>query len=38
MYMYLKIADATLRGNVRPSGIADRHRSGSAEFPPDIVK
>ena len=38
MYMYLKIADATLRGNVRVSGIADRHRSGSGEFPPDIVK
>ena len=38
MYMYLKIADATLRGNVRPSGIVDRHRSGSTEFPPDIIK
>ncbi len=38
MYMYLKIADATLRGNVRPSGIPDRNRSGSAEFPPEIIK
>jgi hypothetical protein len=37
MYMYLKIADATLRGNVRSSGISEGHR-GSVEFPPEIIK
>jgi hypothetical protein len=37
MYMYLKIADATLRGNVRVSGISGRH-GGSVEFPPEIIK
>jgi hypothetical protein len=42
--MHLKIADATLRGNVRASGIvepAGRPRPGFATphvFPPDIVK
>jgi hypothetical protein len=38
MYMYLKIADATLRGNIRPSGVVDRHGRGGAEFPPEIIK
>jgi hypothetical protein len=44
LYMYLNIGDATLRGNVRPSGIADppgdpRFRfPNSRVFPPDIVK
>jgi hypothetical protein len=37
MYMYLNIGDATLRGNVRPSGIAQGPR-GSVEFPPEIIK
>ncbi|HEX3747101.1 MAG TPA: hypothetical protein VHW09_24360 [Bryobacteraceae bacterium] len=37
MYMYLKIGDATLRGNIRPSGITERHGRG-VDFPPDIIK
>ena len=37
MYMYLNIGDATLRGNVRPSGSGDR-RGGGAEFPPEVIK
>jgi hypothetical protein len=37
MYMFLKIADATLQGNVRSSGISEGHR-GSVEFPPEIIK
>jgi hypothetical protein len=37
MYMYLNIGDATMRGNVRASGVAEGHR-GSVEFPPEIIK
>ena len=37
MYMYLNIGDATLRGNIRTSGVADGHR-GSVEFPPEVIK
>jgi len=36
MYMFLKIADATVRGNVRARGIPDRHGSGA--MPPEIIK
>lgn len=40
LYMDLKIGDATLRGNVRSSGIPERGiRSFSGrDFPPDIIK
>ena len=38
MYMYLKIADATLRGNVRTSGILNRRGRGGGDFPPEIIK
>ena len=43
IYMYLRIADATLRGNVRPSGIPavpDRPALfvPRRAFPPDIIK
>lgn len=37
MYMYLDTGDATMQGNVRASGVAERHR-GSVEFPPEIIK
>jgi hypothetical protein len=37
MYMYLKIADATLRGSVRASGVSEGH-GGSVEFPPEIIE
>ena len=36
--MFLKIGDATLRGNVRPSGIPEPGRRSSPEFPPEIIK
>ena len=37
MFMYLRIADATLRGNVRTNGMPSRRRSLGL-FPPDIIK
>jgi hypothetical protein len=37
MYMYLKIGDATMQGNIRPSGVSGGHH-GSLEFPPEIIK
>ena len=40
MYMYLKIGDATLRGNVRTFNIPEpaRFRSYFRDFPPEIIK
>jgi len=43
IYMYLKIADATLRGNVRPSGLPTSQPAVirgfyAHPFPPDIIK
>ncbi|HUB80109.1 MAG TPA: hypothetical protein VMB03_14990 [Bryobacteraceae bacterium] len=37
MSMFLRIGDATLRGNIRPSGLPERGR-GSVEFPPEVIK
>jgi hypothetical protein len=37
MYMYLKIADATLRGNIHPSGVVNRH-GYRGDLPPFIIK
>jgi hypothetical protein len=40
MYMFLRIADATLRGNVRPSGLPAETRTNLRNYimPPDIIK
>ena len=40
LYMYLKIGDATLRGNVRPTGIPEprSYPRYFHIFPPDIIK
>jgi hypothetical protein len=40
IFMYLKIADATLKGNVRPSGFPapTNPRAFEHVFPPDIIK
>lgn len=40
IFMYLRIADATLRGNVRPTGIPDPPMFPKRDviMPPDIVK
>jgi hypothetical protein len=40
IYMYLRIADATLHGNVRPSGIPDPPMFTKRQIimPPDIIK
>lgn len=40
LFMYLKIADATLKGNVRPSGFPApaTFRTYEHIFPPDIIK
>ena len=40
MYMYLKIGDATLRGNVRRTGFAEpvAYPSRKVIMPPDIIK
>jgi hypothetical protein len=40
IYMYLKIADATLSGNVRPSGIPDPQKIIRRQviMPPEIIK
>ena len=41
-YIYLRIGDATLKGNVRPSGLPEIdtrfNRSVRTFFPPDIIK
>ena len=36
--MYLKIADATLKGNVKPIGIRDPRTRGSNPMPPEIIR
>jgi len=36
--MYLKIGDATLRGNVKTTGFVPGRRGSGADFPPDIIK
>jgi len=40
LFMYLKIADATLKGDIRPSGFPPRPKLPLYEhiFPPDIIK
>jgi hypothetical protein len=41
IYMYLKIGDATLRGNVHPAGLAEPfeiRRVNQRVFPPEIIK
>ena len=40
IYMFLRIADATLRGNVRPSGLPTETRTNFRNYimPPDIIK
>ena len=38
MSMFLKIGDATLRGNVRLTGFLHTQSGSGAEFPPEIIK
>ena len=38
LFMYLKIGDATIKGNVRLSGFRDPRSRGGVDMPPEIIK
>jgi len=38
MYMFMKIADATVSGNVRASGISNGNTRGFGGFPPEVIR